>query len=118
VFGAFVLVTILLARFDCIYLCIYLQQAVNEANGLNRLPAALVSEKEEYVFRCYLAQGQYRIISSEIKDKPTKSIGTVICPRIFKSCSSLCVYAFSSLEFSSSAGNQIVVDILVGPFFA
>ena len=48
------------------------QQAINEANGLNRLSPNLVIEKEEYVYRCYLAMGQSNILVSEIKDsKPS-----------------------------------------------
>ncbi len=49
------------------------QAAINEGNGLHKLSAALVSEKEEYVYRCYLALGQYQIILSEIKDNSPKT---------------------------------------------
>ena len=45
-----------------------LQLAINEANGLNRLPSHLTTEKEEYVYRSYLALGQHHIILNEIKD--------------------------------------------------
>ena len=44
------------------------QLAINEANGLNRLPSHLTTEKEEYVYRSYLALGQHHIILNEIKD--------------------------------------------------
>jgi coatomer protein complex subunit epsilon len=43
------------------------QLAINETNNM-RLPANLVTEKEEYVYRSYLALGQYQMILSEIKD--------------------------------------------------
>lgn len=52
-----------------------LQLAINEANGLNRCPQSLVAEKNEFLYRSYLAMGQYHIILSEIKDVSTTSIG-------------------------------------------
>ena len=58
------------------------QSAINEANGLNRLNPSLVIEKEDIVYRCYLAMGQANVIINEIKDtKPT-------CPpcKFSKSC--------------------------------
>ena len=48
--------------------------AINEANGLNRIPANLVTEKEEFVYRSYLALGQYHIILSEIKENSTTPV--------------------------------------------
>ena len=48
------------------------QAAINEANGLNRLNANLVVEKEDIVYRCYLAMGQANVLMNEIKEtKPT-----------------------------------------------
>jgi hypothetical protein len=35
---------------------------------LNRIPANLVTEKEEFIYRSYLALGQYHIILNEIKE--------------------------------------------------
>lgn len=51
------------------------QLAINEANRLNRLPNALAIEKDEFVYRCYLALGQYNILQSEIKDSESTPIG-------------------------------------------
>ena len=48
--------------------------AINEANGLNRLPSHLTTEKEEYVYRSYLALGQHHIILNEIKDSSNTPI--------------------------------------------
>ena len=56
-----------------------LQLAINEASSL-RVGAHLITEKEEYVYRCYLALGEYRIIFNEISDSPS----TAIC----KTCTS------------------------------
>ena len=42
--------------------------AINEANGLTRCPAALVPERDEFLYRSYLALGQMHVIFSEIKD--------------------------------------------------
>jgi coatomer protein complex subunit epsilon len=49
------------------------QLAINEGNSL-RLPANLVTEKEEYVYRSYLALGQFHIILGEIKDTASTPI--------------------------------------------
>lgn len=51
------------------------QLAINEANSLNKLPAHLVTEKQEFVYRCYVALEQYHIVLSEIKDSPKTPIG-------------------------------------------
>jgi len=50
------------------------QSAINEANGLNKIPAALQTEKSEYVYRCYLGLGQHHIILSEIKESSSTPI--------------------------------------------
>jgi tetratricopeptide (TPR) repeat protein len=44
------------------------QQAINEAGTLSRCPAALKDEKEEFVYRSYLALGQYDIVLNEVKE--------------------------------------------------
>jgi len=51
--------------------------AINEANtNLSKLKDSnLLKEKEELVYRSYLALGQYNIILDEIKDTPTTSYG-------------------------------------------
>jgi len=49
--------------------------AINEANGLSRCPQSLVQEKLEFLYRSYLALGQYHIILSEVKDVSSTSIG-------------------------------------------
>ena len=51
------------------------QLAINEANGLTRLPVHLIAERDEYTYRSYLALGQFHIILSEIKDVSTTPIG-------------------------------------------
>lgn len=51
------------------------QQAINEATGLHRLPASMAVEKEEFVYRSYLALGQYNIILTEIKDNASTAVG-------------------------------------------
>lgn len=53
------------------------QLAINEANSLNKLPAHLVSEKQEYVYRSYVALEQYHIVTGEIKDTPKTPIGAI-----------------------------------------
>jgi len=51
------------------------QAAINEANGLTKLSALLKNEKSEFLYRSYLALGQYSIILSEIKDNSSTSLG-------------------------------------------
>ncbi len=50
-----------------------IQAAINEGNGLHKISPALVAEKEEYVYRSYLALGQHHIILTEIKDNHPKT---------------------------------------------
>lgn len=51
------------------------QNAINEAASLTRIPAKLLTEKDEYLYRSYLSLGQYHIITGEIKDSQTTPIG-------------------------------------------
>lgn len=53
------------------------QSAINEVNNaLTRVKdPTLVNEKEEYVYRSYIALGQYNLVLSEIKDSPSLSVG-------------------------------------------
>ena len=44
------------------------QQAINEAGSLNRCPSHLKDEKEEFVYRSYLALGQHDIVLTEVKE--------------------------------------------------
>lgn len=60
-------------------MCYILQGAINEANNLNRIPPNLAKEKEEYVYRAYIALGQYNIPLMEIKDTPNTSVGNNCC---------------------------------------
>jgi hypothetical protein len=53
------------------------QLAINEANTLNKLPSHLVIEKQEYVYRSYIALEQYHIVMNEIKENAKTSIGIV-----------------------------------------
>ena len=57
------------------------QLAINEAGGLGRIPAALHAERDEYMYRSYLALGQHSLVLSEVKDTGSTPIGTNI---IFK----------------------------------
>jgi hypothetical protein len=55
----------------------YQQLAINETNSLHRLPKHLIPVKEEFVYRSYLALGQYDIILGEINENnPNTSIGS------------------------------------------
>jgi len=49
------------------------QSAITEGSGLTKLKPDLASERDEYVYRCYLSQGQNHIILSEIKDNSPKT---------------------------------------------
>lgn len=51
------------------------QAAINEANALTKVSAALRQEKEEYVYRSYLGLGQYHVIVGEISDSPNTPVG-------------------------------------------
>jgi coatomer protein complex subunit epsilon len=44
------------------------QQAVNEGNSLTRLPTGLQVEKQEYMYRSFLALGQFDVVDGEIQD--------------------------------------------------
>jgi len=44
------------------------QKAINEANSLSRCPAHLQTEKQEFIYRSYLAAGQHSMVASEISD--------------------------------------------------
>lgn len=50
------------------------QLAINEASGLSRIPQPLITEKEEFVYRSYLALGQYSVILSEIREQPNTPV--------------------------------------------
>ena len=54
------------------------QAAINEATGLTKVPSALLSEKDEYIYRSFLAMGQYGVVLSEIKERPSTSLGTFL----------------------------------------
>lgn len=62
----------------CYVYLIFDQLAINEANTLNRLNPTLAAEKEEYVYRSYLAMGQANVILNEAKIKPTSSPGILV----------------------------------------
>eukprot|EP00981_Chlorochromonas_danica_P007863 scaffold1885_cov161-Ochromonas_danica.AAC.6 len=49
--------------------------AINEATGLTKVKGALLEEKEEIVYRCYLAMGQLHIVLNEISDSPSVPVG-------------------------------------------
>ena len=50
-----------------------MQLAINEASGL-KVGAHLATEKSEYVYRCYLALGECRVIFNEISDAQSTPI--------------------------------------------
>lgn len=45
------------------------QAAINEASSNKRIPAALMGEKEEYIYRSFIGLGQYDIVLNELKSK-------------------------------------------------
>jgi coatomer subunit epsilon len=53
------------------------QLAINESNSLHRLPKQLAPARDEFVYRSYVALGQYDIVLDEIKESPNTSIGNV-----------------------------------------
>jgi len=44
------------------------QQAINEGGRLNRLSDELKVERDEFVYRSYVGQGQYALVISEVDD--------------------------------------------------
>jgi len=50
------------------------QLAINESNGLSRVPKHLQPTKDEFVYRSYLALNQYDIVLDEIKDHADTAI--------------------------------------------
>lgn len=52
-----------------------MKAAINEATGLTKVKGALLEEKEEIVYRCYLAMGQLHIVLNEISDSPSVPVG-------------------------------------------
>jgi Coatomer epsilon subunit len=48
--------------------------AINESTGL-RVAAHLTAEKDEYVYRSFVALGEYRVLFSEILDTPKTPLG-------------------------------------------
>jgi coatomer protein complex subunit epsilon len=52
-----------------------LQLAINEASSMNRLSDDLKIEKETFVYRSYVALGQYSVVLDEVKDEPTTPTG-------------------------------------------
>lgn len=51
------------------------QGAINEANGMTKLKPAVVSEKDEWVYRCYIGLGQFSLVIGEINDSSSTPIG-------------------------------------------
>jgi coatomer protein complex subunit epsilon len=51
------------------------QLAINEASSMNRLSDDLKIEKETFVYRSYVALGQYSVVLDEVKDEPTTPTG-------------------------------------------
>ena len=54
------------------------QNAINEASANKHIPAALINEKKEYLYRSFLALGQGDVVTSEIKDTSSTPAGIVL----------------------------------------
>jgi coatomer protein complex subunit epsilon len=65
---------LLLAFVFILVLVLVLQLAINEASALNRIPTKLAVERDEFVYRSYLALGQYGIVLGEIKDTANTNV--------------------------------------------
>jgi len=50
------------------------QRAVAEGSGLTRLPEQLKIERDEFIYRSYVASGQGGIVMAEISDAPTTPV--------------------------------------------
>lgn len=53
------------------------QMAIAEGNNLNRLSDKLVTERDEFVYRCYIGLGQYKLVISAVKDTAEPSLRAV-----------------------------------------
>ncbi|CAB1119803.1 unnamed protein product [Ectocarpus sp. 6 AP-2014] len=53
------------------------QLAIAEGSGLGRLPEALRVERDEFIYRSYLALGQFSIVLGEIKDDAPPALQAV-----------------------------------------
>lgn len=61
----------------------HVQGVINEANGMTKLKSSLVSEKDEWVYRAYIGQGQYGIVIGEVADNSSTPIGLFLPVFIF-----------------------------------
>ena len=50
------------------------QQAVAEGGNLMRLSDAMNCERDEFVYRSYIAMGQYHVVLSEVSDAPSTPV--------------------------------------------
>ena len=53
------------------------QQAINEGGRLNRLSDELKVERDEFVYRSYVGQGQYALVISEVDDDAPPNLRAV-----------------------------------------
>ena len=53
------------------------QGAINEATGNKRIPASLALEKQEYIYRSFLALGQTNVITSEINSNSSVGLRSI-----------------------------------------
>jgi coatomer protein complex subunit epsilon len=61
------------------------QLAINEANGMKRCPPQMANEKLEYMYRSYIALGQYDLVISEIGNHQAVSLrGVKILAMVFR----------------------------------
>jgi hypothetical protein len=78
--------------------------AINEANSLTRLNPALNQEKEEFVYRSYLAMGQSSVIINEVKI--TSNISS--CKSLnFLSCDTH-LFNLRNVSFKSSKNSRCI----------
>jgi len=100
------------------------QSAITEGTGLNKLNASLVSERDEYVYRCYLSQGQNHIILNEIKDiSPKTTVGMraiKVMASFLEDPSSAEIAVLQMREYLNdpSAANNKTLHIIAATLFA
>lgn len=83
------------------------QQAINEAGSLSRCPSHLKDEKEEFVYRSYLALGQYDIVLNEVKENAPIGIRAIkVLTSHMSNPTSLEVAQMQIQEWISESDNQ------------
>ena len=86
------------------------QLAIAEGSGLGRLPEALRVERDEFIYRSYLALGQYSIVLGEVylcDRKKTRSLLGDVCRGC--RCHCWCVFSLNCYRTSLGAERRRVV---------